>query len=79
MSLDLEIIGITVLWTFFGYVIVASIDFGAGLINAYSVCTGKQYILTKVIQRYLSPVWEGLIYKPLTYQNLAFLFLLLRM
>ncbi|HLR80121.1 MAG TPA: cytochrome d ubiquinol oxidase subunit II [Bacillota bacterium] len=59
MSLDLEIVGIIVLWTFlFGYVILASIDFGAGFFNAYSVFTGKQHILTKVIQRYLSPVWE---------------------
>ncbi|MFD1040520.1 cytochrome d ubiquinol oxidase subunit II [Virgibacillus byunsanensis] len=54
-----EIIGIAVLWTFlFGYVIVASIDFGAGFFNAYSSFTGKQHILTKIIQRYLSPVWE---------------------
>jgi cytochrome d ubiquinol oxidase subunit II len=59
MSLNLEILGITVLWTFlFGYVIVASIDFGAGFFNAYSVFVGKQHILTKIIQRYLSPVWE---------------------
>ncbi|WP_027962969.1 cytochrome d ubiquinol oxidase subunit II [Halalkalibacillus halophilus] len=54
-----EIIGMAVLWTFlFGYVIVASIDFGAGFFNAYSLLTGKQHILTKIIQRYLSPVWE---------------------
>ncbi|CAM3993999.1 cytochrome d ubiquinol oxidase subunit II [Lederbergia lenta] len=57
--MNLEIVGITVLWTFlFGYVIVASIDFGAGFFNAYSVFTNKQHILTKIIQRYLSPVWE---------------------
>lgn len=55
----LEIVGISVLWLFlFGYVIVASIDFGAGFFNAYSIVTGKQHILTKIIQRYLSPVWE---------------------
>ncbi|MET3683331.1 cytochrome d ubiquinol oxidase subunit II [Alkalibacillus flavidus] len=54
-----EIIGMAVLWTFlFGYVIVASVDFGAGFFNAYSIITGKDRILTKVIQRYLSPVWE---------------------
>lgn len=59
MSFDLEVLGITVLWTFlFGYLIVASIDFGAGFFNAYSVFVGKQHILTKIIQRYLSPVWE---------------------
>lgn len=57
--MTLEIIGITVLWMFlFGYLIVASIDFGAGFFNAYSLLTGRQHILTNVIQRYLSPVWE---------------------
>ena len=57
--MNLEILGIMVLWTFlFGYVIVASIDFGAGFFNAYSEFAGKQHILTKIIQRYLSPVWE---------------------
>ena len=55
----LEILGITVLWIFlFGYVIVASIDFGAGFYNAYSLLTGNNHILSKVIKRYLSPVWE---------------------
>lgn len=59
MTLTLEIIGITVLWFFlFGYVIVGSIDFGAGFFNAYSLLTNRQHILTKIIQRYLSPVWE---------------------
>ncbi|MGM8213214.1 cytochrome d ubiquinol oxidase subunit II [Virgibacillus sp. W0430] len=59
MTLDLEIIGIMVLWTFlFGYVIIGSIDFGAGFFNAYNLITDKEHILTKIIQRYLSPVWE---------------------
>ncbi|MGG4510446.1 cytochrome d ubiquinol oxidase subunit II [Heyndrickxia sporothermodurans] len=57
--MNLEILGISVLWLFlFGYVIIASIDFGAGFFNAYSVLTGRQHILTHIIQRYLSPVWE---------------------
>ncbi|KAA9023610.1 cytochrome d ubiquinol oxidase subunit II [Niallia endozanthoxylica] len=57
--MTLEIIGISVLWIFlFGYVIVASIDFGAGFFNAYSTFRGNEHILTKIIQRYLSPVWE---------------------
>lgn len=57
--MNLEILGIMVLWTFlFGYVIVASVDFGAGFFNAYSEFRGKQHILSKIIQRYLSPVWE---------------------
>lgn len=57
--MTLEIVGITVLGVFlFGYIIVASIDFGAGFFNAYSTVTGKQDVLAKIIQRYLSPVWE---------------------
>ncbi|WP_432361031.1 cytochrome d ubiquinol oxidase subunit II [Sporosarcina sp. UB5] len=57
--MNLEILGITVLWTFlYGYIVVGAIDFGAGFFNAYSLLTGKDRILTKVIQRYLSPVWE---------------------
>lgn len=57
--MSLEIIGISVLWIFlFGYVIVGSIDYGAGFFNAYSILSGKQHILSKIIQRYLSPVWE---------------------
>ena len=57
--MNLEVVGISVLWTFlFGYIVVGAIDFGAGFFNAYSLLTGKQRILTKVIQRYLSPVWE---------------------
>lgn len=57
--MNLEILGVTVLWTFlFGYVIVASIDFGAGFFNAYSLLTNRSHILTNIIKRYLSPVWE---------------------
>ncbi|WP_172373257.1 cytochrome d ubiquinol oxidase subunit II [Sporosarcina jiandibaonis] len=57
--MSLEIIGITVLWTFlFGYILIGAIDFGAGFFNAYSLLTGKKHILTNIIQRYLSPVWE---------------------
>ncbi|MFD1706625.1 cytochrome d ubiquinol oxidase subunit II [Siminovitchia sediminis] len=57
--MSLEIIGISVLWTFlFGYVLLGAIDFGAGFFNAYGIITGKQHILSKIIQRYLSPVWE---------------------
>ncbi|MFJ7737509.1 cytochrome d ubiquinol oxidase subunit II [Lysinibacillus sp. NPDC097287] len=57
--MTLEVLGISVLWIFlFGYVIVASIDFGAGFFNAYSLLIGKNHILTNIIKRYLSPVWE---------------------
>jgi cytochrome bd ubiquinol oxidase subunit II len=58
-DVDLQVIGISVLWLFlFGYIVIASIDFGAGFFSAYSVITLKRHILHKIIQRYLSPVWE---------------------
>lgn len=57
--MTLEILGVSVLWLFlFGYVIIASIDFGAGFYNAYSLVTNKQDVLSHIIKRYLSPVWE---------------------
>ncbi|WP_203363426.1 cytochrome d ubiquinol oxidase subunit II [Bacillus sp. REN10] len=57
--MSLELLGISVLWIFlFGYLIVGSIDFGAGFFSTYSEWTGQKHILHKIIQRYLSPVWE---------------------
>lgn len=57
--MPIEIIGITVLWIFlYGYLIVASIDFGAGFFSYYAKVTGKGEIVNAVITRYLSPVWE---------------------
>ncbi|OBZ17602.1 MULTISPECIES: cytochrome d ubiquinol oxidase subunit II [Bacillales] len=54
-----EVIGITVLWTFlFGYLIIASIDFGAGFFSYYSSITGTRHLIHSIIDRYLSPVWE---------------------
>lgn len=54
-----EMIGITVLWIFlYGYLIVASIDFGAGFFAYYAKQTKKDHIINKLISRYLSPVWE---------------------
>ncbi|MFF2091232.1 cytochrome d ubiquinol oxidase subunit II [Paenibacillus sp. NPDC058174] len=54
-----EVVGITVLWTFlFGYLIVASIDFGAGFFSYYSSITGTRHVIHAIINRYLSPVWE---------------------
>jgi cytochrome d ubiquinol oxidase subunit II len=56
---SLELIGISILWTFlYGYIIVASIDFGAGFFNFTSTITKQQTIIQPIIQRYLSPVWE---------------------
>ncbi|SFQ33960.1 cytochrome d ubiquinol oxidase subunit II [Salibacterium halotolerans] len=54
-----EILGITVLWLFlYGYLIVGSIDFGAGFFHFYNKISRKNYQVNKLIQRYLSPVWE---------------------
>lgn len=54
-----EGLGITVLWTFlYGYMIVASIDFGAGFFSYYSVLAKHKHLIHPIIQRYLSPVWE---------------------
>ncbi|GGG60277.1 cytochrome d ubiquinol oxidase subunit II [Paenibacillus radicis (ex Gao et al. 2016)] len=54
-----EVVGITVLWTFlFGYLIVASIDFGAGFFSYYSSITETRHVIHAIINRYLSPVWE---------------------
>src|SRR3954453_15707922 len=57
--MSLEIVGISVLWTFlFGYVILGSIDFGAGFFNGYTIVAGKHHKVSRIIERYLSPVWE---------------------
>ncbi|MBU9720366.1 MULTISPECIES: cytochrome d ubiquinol oxidase subunit II [Bacillaceae] len=54
-----EILGITVLWIFlYGYLIVASVDFGAGFFSYYTKRTKQNHITHNIIQRYLSPVWE---------------------
>ncbi|WP_046175185.1 cytochrome d ubiquinol oxidase subunit II [Domibacillus indicus] len=57
--MNYELIGITVLWTFlYGYIIVASIDFGAGFFAYYAKIKKKDHIINDLISRYLSPVWE---------------------
>ncbi|MFD0587006.1 cytochrome d ubiquinol oxidase subunit II [Paenibacillus sp. GCM10027627] len=57
--MSLEQIGIAVLWTFlYGYLIVASIDFGAGFYAYYGKVIGIETVIGPVISRYLSPVWE---------------------
>jgi cytochrome bd ubiquinol oxidase subunit II len=58
-AMKLEMIGISVLWTFlYGYLIIASIDFGAGFFSCYSMLTKKDHVINRIIDRYLSPVWE---------------------
>ncbi len=57
--MNVEILGISVLWIFlYGYLIVASIDFGAGFFSYYSFITGRKHLVHNIIERYLSPVWE---------------------
>jgi cytochrome d ubiquinol oxidase subunit II len=57
--MNYEILGITVLWIFlYGYLIVASIDFGAGFFSYFSHITGKKHLVHNIIERYLNPVWE---------------------
>ncbi|WP_042121635.1 cytochrome d ubiquinol oxidase subunit II [Paenibacillus senegalensis] len=54
-----ELIGITVLWLFlYGYLIVASVDFGAGFFAFYARSTKQDHLINRLISRYLSPVWE---------------------
>ncbi len=51
-------IGITVLWLFlFCYIIIASIDFGAGFFALHSKLTGDEKKINHLISRYLNPVW----------------------
>lgn len=57
--MNYELIGIAVLWTFlYGYLIVASIDFGAGFFAYYARVKKKDHLINDLISRYLSPVWE---------------------
>lgn len=57
MSYDL--IGISILWLFlYGYLIVASIDYGAGFFAFYARLTKQDPLINRLISRYLSPVWE---------------------
>ncbi|HEC2148228.1 TPA: cytochrome d ubiquinol oxidase subunit II [Staphylococcus delphini] len=57
--MNYEVIGITVLWIFlFGYIIVASIDFGAGFFSLHVKLFGQSHEINGLIQRYLNPVWE---------------------
>lgn len=57
--MNYEILGLSALWFFlFAYLIIASIDFGAGFFAYYAMQTRKDHILNRLIARYLSPVWE---------------------
>ncbi|RIN26448.1 cytochrome d ubiquinol oxidase subunit II [Staphylococcus succinus] len=52
-------IGISVLWIFlFCYIIVASIDFGAGFFTLHAKITKQDKKINHLVARYLNPVWE---------------------
>lgn len=56
---EIQLLGITVLWLFlYGYLMVASIDFGAGFFAYYGKVTKQDHVINTLISRYLSPVWE---------------------
>lgn len=42
----------------FCYIIIASIDFGAGFFALHSKLTGDEKKINHLISRYLNPVWE---------------------
>ncbi|MFX3624359.1 MAG: cytochrome d ubiquinol oxidase subunit II [Ectobacillus sp.] len=57
--MNIPLLGIIVLWLFlYGYLIVASVDFGAGFYAYYAKWKKKDPKMVKLINRYLSPVWE---------------------
>ncbi len=54
-----EWIVITLLWILlYGYLIVASVDFGAGFFASYENISGERHGMTQIINRFLSPFWE---------------------
>lgn len=57
--MSIPMIGITILWMYlFGYLILASVDFGAGFYAYYAKWRKKDIKLVKLTNRYLSPIWE---------------------
>ena len=42
----------------FLYIIVASIDFGAGFFTLHTKLTGEEKKINHLVERYLNPVWE---------------------
>ena len=57
--MNIQLLGMIVLWTFlYGYIIVASIDFGAGFFAYYGKMTKQDHVINNIIDRYLAPVWE---------------------
>lgn len=56
-----EWFGITLFWILlYGYLIIASIDFGAGFFASYETLSGERYGMGTILQKFLSPFWESL-------------------
>lgn len=54
-----EMGAMSILWIFlYGYVIVASVDFGAGVYFTYEKLADQQPVFQSLVRRYVSPFWE---------------------
>lgn len=57
--LEIQTIAIFILWLFlYAYMIIASIDFGAGFYAFYAISTKEEPKLIGLINRHLSSIWE---------------------
>lgn len=57
--MDLQLIGISILWLIiYFYIVITSIDFGAGFYIYYGKWQRKERKLVTLISGYLSPLWE---------------------
>lgn len=57
--MELQTIAIFILWLFlYAYMIIASIDFGAGFYAFYAITTKEEPKLIGLINRHLSSIWE---------------------
>lgn len=57
--MDLEVFLVALLWlSLYGYLIVASIDFGAGMYLYYGYTTHQNSAVIRQIRTHLSPIWE---------------------
>lgn len=57
--MEIEVIYIALLWfSLYGYLIVASIDFGAGMYLYFGYTTNQHQTIATQIHNHLSPIWE---------------------
>lgn len=58
-TLNLQLIGSSILWLIiYAYIVITSIDFGAGFYTYYGKWQRKERRLVTLISGYLSPIWE---------------------